>query len=137
EVNRCGNPYHLRVPTADDLARLLTPFGSVRHYRQLDVVGSVVLADGDHQPAGSFASPVRNLPGDVRAVHLVICTKAPAGAVVPGPAPSLLLYRTFTDYQLGAHQHSWYLHKEQLHHRYRHWQEANWSQLQSKAQLRA
>ena len=124
EVNRYGNPYHLHVPTAEELNRLLAPFASVRHFRQLDAVGSVVLADDDLRPAGEFSTPVGNLPSEVRSVRLVVCTKAPAGEEL-SPPPTLLLHRCFSDYQLAAHQHSRNLRAEILHLRHAAWAEQN------------
>jgi glycosyltransferase involved in cell wall biosynthesis/2-polyprenyl-3-methyl-5-hydroxy-6-metoxy-1,4-benzoquinol methylase len=125
-VNRYGNPYHLRVPTPEQFARLLEPFAAVRHYRQLDVVGTVVVADDDGRPQGEYLSDLDNVTSDIRAVRLAVCTKAPAGREGESYRPGRLrLYRTFTDYQLQHHQNSMNLTDEIVWDRHRHWQQMN------------
>ncbi len=125
EVNRHGNPYHLRVPSFEDFTRLLQPFAVVRHYRQLDVVGSLVVDDTDRTPQGEFLSEVDDLTGAVRSVRLAVCTKAPVGDEVARRTGRLRLYRTFTDCQLGSHQHSMHQTNDLVWERLRHCQEVN------------
>jgi glycosyltransferase involved in cell wall biosynthesis/2-polyprenyl-3-methyl-5-hydroxy-6-metoxy-1,4-benzoquinol methylase len=125
-VNRYGNPYHLRVPTPEQFAALLEPFAAVRHYRQLDVAGTVVIADEDGAPRGEFLSEVDNVTGEVRSVRLAVCTKAPVGEHDEPYRPGRLrLYRTFTDYQLEHHQNSMNLTNDIVWDRCRHWQQLN------------
>ncbi len=80
QVNRHSNPYHLRVPTPEELAHLLEPFAAVQYFRQVDVVGTVVIEDTDHRPEGTFVSEAGDVTGDVRSVRLAVCTKAPGRA---------------------------------------------------------
>ncbi len=126
EVNRYGNPYHLRVPTPEEFAALLKPFAAVRYYRQLDVVGTVVVADDEVRPRGEFLSEVDRVTGETRAVRLAVCTKAPVRDEPDPDRPGRLrLYRTFTDYQLGHHQNAMHLTNDVVWDRCRHWQQMN------------
>ncbi len=137
EVNRFGNPYHLRVPTPADFARLLAPFAEVRHYRQLDVVGTLVVEDEQHRPVGEFVSDAGDVTGAVRSVRLAVCTRGPVSAAPPRPVGRLRLYRSFTDYQLQHHQHDMYERNHCVWARYHQWHQAHRERTELQRRMRA
>lgn len=102
-VNRFGNPHHVHVPEFEALHAMLCRFPSVQYFRQLDVVGSVVVEDGQTETRGTFVTEGPGITAGVRSVRIAVCTKGPAVAL-PRPPAALRVFRTFTDEHLRTHE---------------------------------
>jgi glycosyltransferase involved in cell wall biosynthesis/SAM-dependent methyltransferase len=102
-VNRFGNPHHVHVPDDGTFSAMLRCFPSVQHFRQLDVVGSLVVEEGQTSTNGVFVTEGRGITPSVRSVRMAVCSKG-AGVTLPRPPATLRVFRTFTDEQLRTHE---------------------------------
>lgn len=132
QVNRFGNPFHVHVPDADVFAHMLCAFNRIERFRQVDVVGTVVIPESTETARGRFETEGPDLTRGVRAVCIAVCTKGTAVEIEPRP-DSLRLYRTFTDEQLRLHRNMADVGRDYVRARHRAWQAEQHSQTSDNA----
>jgi glycosyltransferase involved in cell wall biosynthesis/SAM-dependent methyltransferase len=126
EINRFGNPHHLRVPSRDELLALLAPFERVSLATQRDFTGSAVVEEDITLPTGEFVANTADVASGLASVQVAVCVKASAAAARP-PARriKLQLYENSTARQLSNERHADHLERLLLQQRHKPWQAVN------------